>query len=73
MTQSDFKSKVFKSLKKKIGISFCNLCLREAKVEKLDKLELCSDCFKRVKELEAKNEIFKIPKENIAGGIKDEL
>ena len=73
MTQPNFKSKIFKSLKKKVGISFCNICLRETRVEKFDKLELCHDCLKKVKDLESKGDFSKIPKENVAGGIKDEL
>jgi len=52
---------------------YCNICLVKGKVKKIDKLELCSNCLKKVKELEAQGEPHKIGKENIAGGIKDEL
>ena len=64
--------KIVKKIKKVFGKSFCSICLSEGKLEQLDKLELCSNCFNKVKEMESE-EPFKITKENIAGGIKDEL
>ena len=64
--------KIGKTIKKVFGKSFCSICFSEGKLRRLDKLELCEDCFNKVKEMESE-EPFKISKENIAGGIKDEL
>ncbi len=68
-----FASIVYQGITKKLEKKFCNICLVKGKVKKIDKLELCSNCLKKVKELEAQGEPHKIGKENIAGGIKDEL
>ena len=50
----------------------CSICITEISVTKLDKLDLCQNCFENVKKLESE-EPAKITKEQIAGGIKDEL
>jgi 5'-deoxynucleotidase YfbR-like HD superfamily hydrolase len=61
-----------KSIKKVFRKSFCSICLSETRVSKLDRLDLCSDCWEKVKKLESEEPI-KILKEQIAGGIKNEL
>jgi hypothetical protein len=61
-----------KSIKKAFRKSFCSICLTETKVGKLDRLDLCPNCWKKVKKLESEEPI-KISKEQIAGGIKNEL
>jgi 5'-deoxynucleotidase YfbR-like HD superfamily hydrolase len=63
---------VIKSLKKVFRKSFCSICLTEARVSKLDKLDLCSDCWGKIKKLESEEPV-KISKEQTAGGIKNEL
>jgi hypothetical protein len=61
-----------KSIKKAFRKSFCSICLAETKVSKLDRLDLCPNCWEKVKKLESEEPI-KISKEQIAGGIKNEL
>ncbi len=61
-----------KSIKKVFRKSFCSICLTEGRVSKLDRLDLCTDCWEKVKKLELEKPI-KISKEQIAGGIKNEL
>ena len=61
-----------KSIKKVFGKSFCSICLNEGRMIKWDKLDLCPDCWENVKKMELEENI-KISKEQIAGGIKDEL
>ena len=61
-----------KSIKKVFRKSFCSICLSETRVSKLDRLNLCSDCWEKVKKMESE-EAIKISKEQIAGGIKNEL
>ncbi len=61
-----------KSIKKVFGKKFCNICLTEERITKLDRLELCQDCFEKVKKLQSE-EPTKITKEQIAGGLKNEL
>ncbi len=61
-----------KSIKKVFRKSFCSICLTEARVSKLDRLDLCPECWENVKKLELEEPI-KISKEQIAGGIKNEL
>ncbi len=63
---------MFDSIKKVLGKSECDICLKECKTQHLDQLHVCSECFEKVKDLE-KNDSFKLPKEQKAGGIKDEL
>ncbi|MFQ5572974.1 MAG: hypothetical protein ACE5EJ_01850 [Nitrosopumilaceae archaeon] len=64
--------KVINSIKKAFGKSECNICLKECKIQHLDQLHVCSECYEKVKALE-KTESFKLLKEQKAGGIKDEL
>ena len=61
-----------KSIKKAFAKKFCSICLTEGKVIKFDRLEICQDCFEKVKKLESEWPA-KISKEQMAGGIKDEL
>ncbi len=61
-----------KSIKKVFRKSFCSICLNETRVSKLDRLDVCPDCWEKVKKLESEEPI-KISKEQIAGGIKNEL
>lgn len=61
-----------KSIKKVFGKSFCNICLVEGRVAKLDKLNLCPACWEKVKKMES-DEPIKISKDQIAGAIKNEL
>lgn len=61
-----------KSIKKAFKKSFCSICLTETRVIKLDKLDLCTDCWEKVKKIESEEPV-NISKEQIAGGIKDEL
>ena len=63
---------MFDSIKKVFGKSECNICLKECKIQHLDELHVCADCYENIKALE-KNDSFKISKEQKAGGIKDEL
>ena len=65
-------TKVTDSIKNVFGRSECDICLKESKTQSLDALQVCSECFEKIKELE-KAESFKISKEQKAGGIKDEL
>jgi len=53
-------------------MSLCDICLKETKVHKLDKLEVCSTCLENIKKMEKSGPV-KISKEQISGGIKDEL
>lgn len=50
----------------------CSICITELSITKLDNLDLCQNCFENVKKLESE-EPAKITKEQMAGGIKDEL
>ncbi len=59
-------------MKNIFGKSLCNICLKECKVQHLEQLHVCTDCFEKVKALE-KGMRFKLSKEQIAGGTKDEL
>ena len=61
-----------KSIKKVFRKLFCSICLTETRVSKLDRLDLCPDCWKKVKKLETEESV-KISKEQFAGGIKNEL
>lgn len=61
-----------KSIKKTLRKSFCSICLAGSRVSKLDRLDLCPNCQEKVKKLESGDPI-KISKEQIAGGIKNEL
>jgi len=61
-----------KSIKKAFAKKICSICLDEVKLTKYDRLELCQDCFEKVKKLESEEPV-KISKEQTAGGIKDEL
>ncbi len=61
-----------KSFKKVFRKSFCNICLTETKISKFDRLDLCSKCLEKVKEIELEDPVI-ISKEQIAGDIKNEL
>ena len=61
-----------KKIKHVFEKSYCNICLNEDGVKKYDKLDICQECLKKIKDLESEKP-FDISKENIAGGIKDEL
>jgi hypothetical protein len=61
-----------KSIKNVFRKSFCSICLTESRVSKLDRLDLCPDCWENVKKMESEEPI-KISKEQIAGGIKNEI
>jgi hypothetical protein len=61
-----------KSIKKAFAKKICSICLAEVKLTRFDRLEICQDCFEKVKKLEAEEPV-KISKEQTAGGIKDEL
>lgn len=61
-----------KSIKKILGKSFCNICLSEVRLSKLDRLEVCPSCLEKIQEIESEEPV-KISKEQTAGGIKDEL
>lgn len=63
---------MFDSIKKVLGKSECDICLKECKTMQLDQLLVCSECYDKVQALE-KDESFKLSKEQKAGGIKDEL
>ena len=51
---------------------FCNICLKETRVQRLEKLDVCDDCLVQIRKLE-KEHPLKITKEQIPGGIKNEL
>lgn len=59
-------------MKNVFGKLLCNICLNECKVKHLEQLHVCDACFEKVKALE-KAMPFKLSKEQIAGGTKDEL
>lgn len=61
-----------KSFKKIFRKSFCSICLGEQSLSKLDRLEVCQSCMKKIKEIESEGPV-KISKEQTTGGIKDEL
>jgi len=61
-----------KSIKKVFSKSFCSICLSEERLSKLDRLDVCPSCLKKIKEKESEEPV-KISKEQTAGGIKDEL
>jgi len=50
----------------------CNICLVISKTKKLSSLDLCPTCYDKVSELQ-KTEPSKIPKEQMAGGLKNDL
>ncbi len=50
----------------------CDICLVISKTIKLSSLDLCTTCYDKVSELQ-KTEPYKIPKEQIAGGLKNDL
>jgi len=53
---------------------FCDICLDATGVVKYDiKLWVCSECLSNIKRLEEEETSTRLPKEQIAGGIKDEL
>jgi hypothetical protein len=61
-----------KSIKKIFSKSFCSICLSEGRLSKLDRLEVCPPCLEKIKKMESEERV-KISKEQLAGGIKDEL
>lgn len=55
---------------------FCHICLDDTiEILEYDKLHVCSKCLSNIKKLKLLKENIppKLPKEQIAGGIKDEL
>lgn len=50
----------------------CHICLAKSKIKKLDSLHLCIPCYDKVLELQ-KTKQYKITKDQITGGLKDEL
>ena len=54
-----------KSIKKVFRKSFCSICLTESRVSEFDRLNLCPDCWEKVKRIESDKPI-KISKEQIA-------
>ena len=55
---------------------FCNICLGKTDVQKYDdRLLVCTRCLSEIKRLEKQkeNKPKKLPKEQVAGGTKDEL
>ena len=61
-----------KSIKRVFRKSFCSICLSEGILSKFDRLEVCSSCLEKIKDIESEEPV-KISKEQTAGGIKDEL
>jgi hypothetical protein len=61
-----------KSIKNVFDKKYCNICLAEVKLIKYDRLEICHDCFEKVKKLESEEPV-KISKEQTVGALKDEL
>jgi len=59
-------------MKNLFGKLLCNIYLKECKVKHLEQLHVCDACFEKVKRLE-KGTSFKLSKEQIVGGTKDEL
>jgi len=56
------------------GDSFCHVCLREIKeILEHDTLQVCSKCLSNIKRLELEKGQSSLSKEQIAGGLKDEL
>ncbi|WP_316504793.1 hypothetical protein [Nitrosopumilus sp.] len=53
--------------------NFCDICLDNTEVTEYDRLLVCSDCLSNIKRLEQEEDPPKLPKEQTAGGIKDEL
>ena len=52
---------------------FCNICLSNTEIiTEYDRLSVCSKCLDNIEKLEPKDPV-KLSKEQIAGGIKDEL
>lgn len=41
-----------KSIKKALSKKFCSICLAQVKLIKFDRLEICQDCYEKVKKLE---------------------
>jgi len=55
-------------------ISFCNICLDVTYVVKCDTIHVCHKCLSNIKSKQKEGKtIPELPKEQIAGGIKDEL
>jgi hypothetical protein len=50
----------------------CHICLKKGKTKKSEGIHLCSPCYDKVLELQ-KTKPYKITKDQIAGGLKDEL
>lgn len=55
-------------------ISFCNICLDVTDVVPWDTIRVCHKCLSSIKsKQEEEKTIPELPKEQVAGGIKDEL
>ncbi|MCE9652232.1 MAG: hypothetical protein K8Q89_04125 [Nitrosarchaeum sp.] len=50
----------------------CDICLVISKTKNLSSLNLCTACYDKVSDLQ-KTEPYKIPKEQMAGGLKNDL
>jgi len=56
------------------GISFCNICLDVTDVVQWDTIRVCHKCLSNIKSKQKEEKtIPELPKEQVAGGIKDEL
>ena len=54
--------------------SFCHVCLKKTKeILEYNTLQVCSKCLSDIKRLEFEKGQSRLPKEQIAGGLKDEL
>ena len=54
--------------------SFCHVCLKETKeILEYNTLQVCSKCLSNIKRLESEKGQSRLSKEQIAGGLKDEL
>lgn len=53
-------------------MQFCHICLNKTEILEYDKLHVCTKCLSNIKKLD-KEKPSNLSKEQIAGGIKDEL
>jgi len=54
--------------------SFCHVCLNETKeILEYNTLQVCSKCLSNIKRLELEKGQSRLSKEQVAGGLKDEL
>jgi len=54
-------------------ISFCNICLDVTDVVQCDTIYVCHKCLSKIKSKQKEKTIPGLPKEQVAGGIKEEL